>query len=64
MTESGSRRFEKLDARFTHRQHGGVNFFDRHGLAEGHGQSKLVAIELERLVDGAHGDPEMINLRT
>ena len=57
VTESGCDASSKLDARFTHGEHRGVDFLDLHGLAEGNRQSKLIAIELERLVDRAHSDP-------
>lgn len=54
--------FQQLDARFTYRQHRGVNFFNGDSFAQRHGQPKLIAIEIERLVDGAHGNSEMIDL--
>ena len=54
--------FQKLDARFPHRKHGGVDFFDGHGFAQRHVQAELVAIELERLIDRPHRNSQMVNL--
>jgi|GEM_PF-4692562 len=53
--------FQKFNARFPHRQHSGVDFFDRHCLPQGDGQSKLVAIEMQCLLNGADRNSKMIN---
>ncbi len=57
----GCRSFQQLDARFAHREHRGVDLFGGDGFPQGDFQAELVAIKLERLIDGADGDPEMIN---
>ncbi len=54
--------FEKLDAGFADGQHGGVDFFDFDCLAHRNIEAQLIAIELERFVDGAHGDSQMVDL--
>lgn len=58
----GLRRFQKLNARLAHWQHRRVDFFDGYGFAQRNSQAKLIAVELERLIDRAHSDPEMIDL--
>lgn len=57
----GFGRFKQFDARFPDRQHGGVDFFYLHGLPKRNAQSKLVAIEMQCLLNRADRNSKMIN---
>jgi len=57
----GRGRFQQLDTRFSGGQHGDVHFFLLHCFAQADGESELLLVELQRLVQRANGNAEMIN---
>src|SRR5579864_3610080 len=53
--------FKQLDAGATGREHSHLHFFLFDGLAPPDREAKLLLVELERCLDGSHGDTEMVN---
>ena len=53
---------QQFNARAAGWKHGDVYFLMRDGFARGYGEAELLLIELQRHVDGADGDAQVINL--
>lgn len=55
--------FEELDARTGDGEHRDIYFFMRDGFPGGHAEAELPLIELERLVERADSDAEMVDTK-
>ena len=56
-------RLQQFDARAFSGSIATFTFSCVHGFAGGSGQAELVLVERQRLIDRAHGDPQVIDLR-
>lgn len=54
--------FQKFDARAAGGKHGDVYFLMRNSFARGHAEPELLLVELQRPVDGADGDAQVIDV--
>ena len=55
------RRLQQFDARAFDGQHGDIHLFMGDGLARRHGETELLLIELERLIERTHRDSEVVD---